>query len=316
MKTTIPSPISLRHRACLFTVCLLSICPPVTATDPPQRMHRPEFMEKMKHWQQRMSENYRDHWKDVRESANARLTISTASVDLREQNDGYTVRVSLPKRDLAKARVVLENGGHLRIIAPAEGALSRYEQLITLAKVAPGAQPEVERMAQNHMLLIRVPKSGETPKPEPSSLPPPSTKPPTDGWDRDVLDQMRGMRREMDRIFEKAFDEFRTLPDYGDLFDLPHFGSSIDLQEIDGKYVITVYLPDRKMADAEVTIDGQTLKVHAREKTAKTVDGAEIAQESAYSQILTLPGPVLADQLKVERKEGMLVVTVPKQSGG
>lgn len=99
-------------------------------------------MEKMKHWQERMSENFRDQWKEIRQSANARISISAASVDLREQNDGYTIRVSLPKRDVTKAEVMLENGGNLRIIAPAEGALSRYEQLITLAKVAPGARPK------------------------------------------------------------------------------------------------------------------------------------------------------------------------------
>jgi len=169
MKPIPPDPNRPRNRACLLILCLLPLCGPVTAADPPPRMHRPQFMEKMKNWQERMSDNFRDQWKEVRQSANARLPLATASVDLREQNDGYTV--------------------------------------------------------------------------------------------------------------------------------------------------IHVYLPDRKMSDAEVTIDGQTLKIHAEEKTSKTVDGAEIEQESAYSQVLTLPGPVVADQLKIERKEGLLVAILNEGLG-
>ena len=35
-------------------------------------------------------------------------------------------------------------------------------------------------------------------------------------------------------------------------------------------------------------------------------------RKSAYSQLLTLPGPVQGEKMQVDKQEGMLVVTLPK----
>ncbi len=44
---------------------------------------------------------------------------TAASVDVREQQDGYMVRLNLPQRDLEKVGVSLESGV-LKVTAPAE----------------------------------------------------------------------------------------------------------------------------------------------------------------------------------------------------
>ncbi len=58
-----------------------------------------------------------------------------------------------------------------------------------------------------------------------------------------------------------------------------------------------------------VTVDDRTLKIDAKagEKKEENSSDGVIAHKSHYSQLLTLPGPVQADKMKVDRKEGMLV---------
>ena len=77
-----------------------------------------------------------------------------------------------------------------------------------------------------------------------------------------------------------------------------------------------VYLPDRDMQNINVTLEDRALKIEAKdEETTKKEDKAgalHSTRKAAYSQLVTLPGPVQSEKMKVEKKEGMIVVTVPK----
>lgn len=87
-----------------------------------------------------------DTFKSLRGDAE-KPSVSTASVDLREQKESYIVRLNLPDRDLAKVAVTLE-GDTLRIVTPAGGKTSRYEQTLALAGAVPGAVFKIERMTK------------------------------------------------------------------------------------------------------------------------------------------------------------------------
>ena len=102
------------------------------------------------------------------------------------------------------------------------------------------------------------------------------------------------------------------------MFDEARFGSSIDLAEEGDNYVVRAYLPDREMKNVNVSLDGRVLKIEAKaEETEQKKDqGATVSHRAQYSQMLTLPGPVQMDKMKVDRKENMIVVTVPKAQGG
>ena len=146
-------------------------------------------------------------------------------------------------------------------------------------------------------------------------LPDPALMPTTD-WDFDVFARMEKMRREMDTIFADAFREFRTAPEYKGFFDEPRFGSSIDLKEEGDSYVVRAYLPDRSMQNINATVEDRILKIEAREQavTKKEDESGSLhsTRKAAYSQLVTLPGPVQSENMKVEKKQGMLVVTLPK----
>ena len=267
-------------------------------------------------WQEKMSETFRDTWRGLWQDKDAKnigdSTLATASVDLREQQDSYTLRLNLPNRDVDKVKINL-SGETLRIVAPAEGKAGRYEQDIRLEGVDANATPQIERRSKDNLVVVTVPKSSEVA----------STKPPAspwrsnwDAWDRDVLEQMARMQREMDRIFSQAFSEFRSQPELAEFFDQARFGSSLDLQEEKDKYVVRVYLPDREMDNVNVTIEGQVLKLEAKGENTRREEkeGVLVSRKAQYSQVLTLPGPVQTDKMTVERKENMLVVTLPKAS--
>ncbi|MDP9292632.1 MAG: Hsp20 family protein [Verrucomicrobiota bacterium] len=270
------------------------------------------FIQKMKKWEDEMSDKFRDTFKSLRKE-DKEQSIATASVDLREQKDSYTVRLNLPNRDLDKLTIKLE-GDTLSIVAPAENKAWRYEQVVALNGVAPDATPTIERKQKDNLIVVTVPKASiAVSQGTPSAIPDPALMPLRD-WDRDLIARMDQMRREMDRIFDESFRDFRLMPEYKGFFDEPRFGSSLDVQEVGENYVVRAYLPERDMKDVNVTVEGQALRIEAKaEETEKKDDKGILKSHKAhYSQLVTLPGPVKADKMTVDRKEGMLVVTVPK----
>jgi len=313
------NPMNNRHVALLAAVVALGaglmITLPMLAAATGEANPDRKGLEKMEQWQNRMSEKFHDTWRGIRGASKAK-SIGTASVDLREDQDSYTVRLNLPDRDLEKVEVKLE-GGSLRIVAPGEDKAGRYEQSIELAGVASHAEPKVERKQKDDMIVIMVPKHPSLADGKPSlTLPDPSLLSPLSPWEAEVFARMQEMRQEMDRAFEDAFGEFRGSPDHQSFFDEPRFGSSLDLKEEGDHYVVRAWLPDRDMQEINVTVNERTLRIEAKEQeTTEKADkagGLHSTRKAAYSQTFTLPGPVQSDKMKVEKKKGMLVVTLPK----
>jgi HSP20 family molecular chaperone IbpA len=127
---------------------------------------------------------------------------------------------------------------------------------------------------------------------------------------------MEKMNREMNRIFDESFRDFRALPEYKGFFDVPRFGSALDLKEEGNNYVVRAYLPDREMQNVNASVEGQTLKIEASaENTGKNSDptkGVVTRSKAHFSQVLTLPGPVQADKMSIDKKDGLVIITLPK----
>jgi HSP20 family molecular chaperone IbpA len=324
MKTSFPKQYPLRHPTLAIIGLLLGATPAMrqaAAADEPAAKHHMDLLEKTRRMRDEMSRKFHHTWQELRDSVEAgRRSMnpaSSASVDLREQNDGYMLRLYLPGRDVEKMEVTLADGKRLHIMAPAGHKAGLYEQSITLEGLAADAKPRVERNQKQHLVIIHIPKAASTVKPVPETgkAPPEALPPPIDRRDIDLLERMDRMRREMDRIFRDNFDELGGLPDVGELFDEARFGSSVELREEGDNYVIRSYLPDRDAKNVKVAIeDGRILKVDAvAEDSSSEEEGRFMMQHKAqYSQRITLPGPVDEAKLKVDRKKDMLIITVPK----
>ena len=313
-------PMSIRRAGVLaagvaWSAILITTLPSSSVAAGEVKKEAEGFIEKMDKWQDKMSEKFRDTWKSLR-GDDKEKSVATASVDLREAKDSYTLRLNLPDRNLEKVEIKLE-GDTLRIVAPAGDKAGRYEQTVALAGVESGAEPKIERKQKDSMIVVTVPKGARVAGGKPSlPLPDPSLLPFSD-WDRDIFARMEKMRRDMDRAFEDAFHEFRSAPEHKGFFDEPRFGSSLNLKEEGENYIIRAYLPDRDMQEVNVTVEDRTLKIEAKEQetTKKESEAGALhsTRKAAYSQFLTLPGPVQSEKMKIEKKEGMLIVTLPKK---
>lgn len=324
MKLSSSPQSSVRLQVLAAAIGTLLIQPTLTmAAEDHEPLHE-SLIEKVRQLEDRMSNKFRNTWKELRDSggrtARSEQVLSSASVDVREQNDGYTVRISLPGREIDKVEVGLINDNRLRIFAPANGKTGSYEQIVVLDGLAAGAKPDVTRRPKDDLIIIHLskpPASGKPAAPEAATEPPKTLTAPLDRWDRDILARMERMRREMDDMFQQSIREFGDVPEFKGMFDRSRFGSSVDLQEENGNYVVRAYLPDRDAENIKVTVDEHhILKIEADAEERNEREGGTMVFErkSHYSQHLTLPGPVDAGQLKVDRKNGMLLITVPKKA--
>lgn len=274
------------------------------------------FLEKMGKWEEAMTEKFRDTWNAL-QPQNPDKTASMASIDVREENNRYVVRLSLPNRDLGKVEILAEDGA-LRIDAPGQGKATRYQQTVELEGVVQNEPLNIDRRQKDSMIVVTVPKhSGAEARAGGRHFPAPLASP-QDDWDKQIFAQMDRMRHEMDRAFQDAFSEFKGSADHGGFFDEDRLGSSVDLKDEGNKYVVRAYLPDRNMPHVNVTLEGETLKIEAKDQREEDKENSGSAQfrssrQSVYEQEFTLPGPVQDDKMKVEQKDGMVIVTLPKK---
>jgi HSP20 family molecular chaperone IbpA len=208
-------------------------------------------------------------------------------------------------------------GNTLRIVAPVEGKEGRYEQNIQLDGVAANAPTQVSRSPKDNLIVVNVPKAAVDTVAATPSVTPAAPLDAWVAWDRDVLAQMDRMQREMDAVVNQAFVDFPTPPRLGGFFNQARFDSSFSVQEQGSNYIVRAYLPARDMGNVNVTVEGQILKIEAKgENTQQGPNGnTALSQKAQYSQVLTLPGPVQSDKMTVDRKENMLIVTLPKAAG-
>lgn len=222
--------------------------------------------------------------------------LLNSSVDLREQPDRYVVRVHLAGRNPDEVEVKVESG-QLTIRSPAQPGGTPYEQQISLPDT--DASPVVLVERGHHGLVISVAKKGHTIRSGNTTSP---------DSDRAVLDRMRRLQRQMDRMFTDMFGENSGSDD--SWFDRGLFGSSVKLEDKGDHYEVRAFLPDRSVTDVDVTLEGRNLHIKSRKDSGAPVRG--IHENAGYEQTIDLPGPVRSEEMNVERKEGVLVITLPK----
>jgi HSP20 family molecular chaperone IbpA len=270
------------------------------------------FVDKMKQWQDKMSNTFRDAWEGWR-GRKEEESVGAASMILREQRDKYILRLNLPNRDLNNVEIKLE-GNSLHIAAPAEKKVAGYEQTINLSNIVADSKLQIDRRQKDNMIVVTVPKSpGLAEVRPPLRLPNPSAIP-HGKTDRDIFARMENITQEIDRIVDESLKDLRLTPETEGFFDQPRFGSSLDLQEEGDHYVIRAYLPDRSMDNVNVMVEGQALKIEAKaeDKETQSDNGVVKSHKAHFAQVVTLPSAVQAEKMKVDKQESMLVVTLPK----
>lgn len=136
---------------------------------------------------------------------------------------------------------------------------------------------------------------------------------------KDLFDEIRKMRKEMDQLFSDFYDRFysgeRLLPTPGD--KMPALRPAVaDVQETDTHVVATIELPGMKKEDITLHITENMLEVKAKTKEEKEIEEeGYTSYQSKYSGFyrrIPLPVGIDADETKATYKNGVLEVKMPK----
>ena len=131
-------------------------------------------------------------------------------------------------------------------------------------------------------------------------------------------EEIQRMQREMDRMFNNAFNRFNNSPDFQHLFRDGFATPEMDVTEDDKNYTVIVNLPGSSKENVSVDLNEQTLTVKAEqkfEKLDKDSKGNIIFQErrsGSFLRSITLPGPVKHAGMKTKIDNGVLTITIPK----
>jgi HSP20 family molecular chaperone IbpA len=139
-------------------------------------------------------------------------------------------------------------------------------------------------------------------------------------WSDRIFDEFQEMQQRMDRIFHDATSELR---EHTDFLDTTGFSSSVKLSDEQNHYVIRVSLPDRDVNSVTANLEANnTLRITAKEErkeqtTSSTKEGDKRAAGATYllgryEQLLSLPGPVDASKMKIDRSGNTVTITLPK----
>lgn len=116
--------------------------------------------------------------------------------------------------------------------------------------------------------------------------------------------QAREAEAQMDSIFSKAFH------DLGGEFGQSSISSTMNLREDKDKYVARFYLPNAENANVQANVTNGELHI-----TARTQQKANnTAEKSNLEEVMTLPKPVLADKIAIDRKQNMVTISIPKST--
>jgi HSP20 family molecular chaperone IbpA len=132
---------------------------------------------------------------------------------------------------------------------------------------------------------------------------------------QDPYQEMRGIQAQMDQMFQRSMARLQMDFDQGTFTnETPGFSQSLDVRNLKDRYEVRAYLPDANAA--KVRLDGNELSVDVTSQQAEkqsTPGGQAVSTEwGRFEQMVQLAGNLKSDQMKVERKNHELIITIPK----
>lgn len=136
-----------------------------------------------------------------------------------------------------------------------------------------------------------------------------------DDWD--PFREMQQMQEEIDRTIRRATERFQLGPSANLFRPEAGYSSSFDLRDKQDHFELRAYLPDVETSDVSVKIDdGRVLHVSVAQKKQETKkdNGSEshVTALGHYEQVVTLPEPVKGSDMKIDRNDHEMIVTIPK----
>lgn len=127
----------------------------------------------------------------------------------------------------------------------------------------------------------------------------------------DPFDEVRGLRRHMDRLFEDFFRGPRLLG-----WEPVELGVALDVYETDDALVVKAALPGVRPDEVDISVSGDVLTIKGETKSEEeTKSGSYHRRElryGAFARSIPLPTRVDHDKAEATFENGILTVTMPK----
>jgi HSP20 family protein len=128
--------------------------------------------------------------------------------------------------------------------------------------------------------------------------------------------EMRQMESEMDRLFQRSFERLRLNPQMRAFKEEPGYSLKLDVRDLKDRIEVRASLPGARASDVKVNLEhNQILKVAVSQNTTEKTQSSSaptVTEWGRYEQTIDLPAPVKSEQMKIERKDHDLVITLPK----
>lgn len=136
-----------------------------------------------------------------------------------------------------------------------------------------------------------------------------------DEWD--PFKEMHAMHDRINQMFGNAYNRFRGSDHFGSFFDTHPFSPSVNIENKNDRYLITVDLPGAEESRLDINLEGRTLTIsgNVESETLDDQKGTILRQErhsGQFRRTITLPGPVQADKMTTKSKKGILYIEIPK----
>lgn len=123
---------------------------------------------------------------------------------------------------------------------------------------------------------------------------------------------LSSLRREMDSLFDRFFDEwpFRLSAGRGE------WAPSVDVSETSKEVVVHVEVPGMEPKDLDISIQGNVMTIRGERKQERREEGESYhrieCSYGAFSRAIQLPAEVDIDHVNALYKDGVLKVTMRK----
>jgi HSP20 family protein len=119
--------------------------------------------------------------------------------------------------------------------------------------------------------------------------------------------EMDKMRREVDRLFNRMWDDFGS-----SLFS----GPCMDISETQDVVVIRAELPGVESNDVQISVTDRTLYLSGEKKVKKVMRGEQFYRVErrfgSFSRKIELPCSVEVEEIKATYENGVLMIVMPK----
>ncbi|MDP3973204.1 MAG: Hsp20/alpha crystallin family protein [Candidatus Daviesbacteria bacterium] len=125
------------------------------------------------------------------------------------------------------------------------------------------------------------------------------------------VESISGLRKEMDRLFERFFGEGPRW----ELFE-ERWAPSLDVSETKDEILVKAEVPGIDPKNISISLSGDTLTIKGEKKQEKEEKEHNFYRMErswgSFSRVIRIPVSVQPDKIKASHKNGVLTITLPK----